>query len=365
MSNLRNHERKDAVKWVIVAIVLVAIIAAIVLGVLSSWYTNWDTSTWFGNGNEETVEEEDPPVEDEIDEADSEVSGAVMGESTGTGMLLASASIARANYEEYGVSPMAETAYALTATITPATADNKNVDWSVAWANSSSSWANGKTVTDYVTVAPTSSGSLTATVACKQAFGEQVIVTCTSQQNADIKATCTVDYEEKISSVMLTLDISGESYVINDSPLLPVPDSGTMSVDVEKTVGTVMQDFSSSVSLTFTDSFYSALIDEFGGSIFPMEPSVKTLSQGSFSFSEGFFDEMLFSNPSSSVPPILIDQITAQVIEFINNYSGDVLEFTVTVTGGDSPVTYVYECPLGDIVVPVGGVSLDEDGIIF
>lgn len=356
MSNLRNHERKDAVKWVIVAIVLVAIIAAIVLGVLSSWYTNWDTSTWFGRG--ETVEEE-------TGETDPEVGGAVIGESVGTGMVLASASISPASYEDYGVSPMAETAYTLTATITPATADNKNVDWSVAWANASSSWASGKTVTDYVTVTPSSPGSLTATVECKQAFGEQVIVTCTSQQNADIKATCTVDYEEKISSVMLTLDISGESYVINDSPLLPVPDSGTMSVDVEKTVGTVMQDFSSSVSLTFTDSFYSALIDEFGGSIFPMEPSVKTLSQGSFSFSEGFFDEMLFSNPSSSVPPILIDQITAQVIEFINNYSGDVLEFTVTVTGGDSPVTYVYECPLGDIVVPVGGVSLDEDGIIF
>ena len=48
MNNLRSHERKDAIKWVLVGIAIIAIIAAIVLGVLSSWYTNWDVTTWFG-----------------------------------------------------------------------------------------------------------------------------------------------------------------------------------------------------------------------------------------------------------------------------------------------------------------------------
>lgn len=48
MSKLRDHERKDAIKWVLVGFAILAIIAAIVLGVFSSWYTNWDTSTWFG-----------------------------------------------------------------------------------------------------------------------------------------------------------------------------------------------------------------------------------------------------------------------------------------------------------------------------
>ena len=346
-----NYNQKRSLLTVIILILVVALIVG-GLAAMSDGFTNWDVKTWFGDEDNESIDNTD------------EKNNVVIGESVGTGMVLASASISPASYEDYGVSPMAETAYTLTATITPATADNKNVNWSVAWANSSSSWASGKTVTDYVTVTPSSSGSLTATVECKQAFGEQVIVTCTSQQNAEAKASCTVDYRERLSNATLMLNVSGGSYVINNSPSLPVPDSGTMSVDVEKTVGTVMQDFSSSVSLTFTDSFYSALIDEFGGSIFPMEPSVKTLSQGSFSFSEGFFDEMLFSNPSS-VPPALIDQISAQVIEFINGYSGNVLDFTLTVTGGDSPITYTYGCPLNDIVVPVGGVSLNEDGIIF
>lgn len=348
-----NYNQKRSLLTVIILILVVALIVG-GLAAMSSGFTNWDVKTWFGDEDNESIDNTD------------EKNNVVIGEGEGSGMVITSARIARSNYEDYGVSPLAETAYTLTATITPVTADNKNVNWSVAWVNASSSWAIGKTVTDYVTVAPTSSssGSLTATVACKQAFGEQIIVTCTSQQNSDIKATCTVDYRERLSNATLTLNISGGSYIINNSPSLPVPDSGTMSVNLSKSAGTVNQSFSSSVSLTFTDSFYDALIDEFGGSVFPMNPTVKTISSGSFSFSGGFFDEMLFSS-SSSVPPALIDQISAQVIEFINGYSGNVLDFTLTVTGGDSPITYTYGCPLNDIVVPVGGVSLNEDGIIF
>ena len=52
----------------------------------------------------------------------------------------------------------------LVATITPSTATNKKVDWSVSWLDSSA--AGGKTVTDYVTVTPLSDGSLTATLTC-------------------------------------------------------------------------------------------------------------------------------------------------------------------------------------------------------
>lgn len=51
MSKLSIHERKDAIKWVLVGFAIIAIIAAIVLGVFSSWYTNWDTSTWFGKSD--------------------------------------------------------------------------------------------------------------------------------------------------------------------------------------------------------------------------------------------------------------------------------------------------------------------------
>ena len=60
--------------------------------------------------------------------------------------------------------------------------------------DTSDSWSEGKTVTDYVTVTPTSDGALTANVECLKDFGAQVKVTVTSRDNTDVKANCLVDY---------------------------------------------------------------------------------------------------------------------------------------------------------------------------
>ena len=97
-------------------------------------------------------------------------------------MQLTASKLSSAEYAENGVSAIAESAYTLTATITPSDAGNKAVDWTVAFKNGSSTWATGKTVTDYVTVTPTSEGSLTARVECKAAFGSQIVVTVTSRE---------------------------------------------------------------------------------------------------------------------------------------------------------------------------------------
>ena len=91
----------------------------------------------------------------------------------------------------------------LTATVSPETADNKAVDWSVAFVNQSSSWAKGKNVTDYVTVMPSSDGALTATVNCLKAFGEQIIITVTSRANPRATAECTLDYARRILDTAL------------------------------------------------------------------------------------------------------------------------------------------------------------------
>lgn len=85
----------------------------------------------------------------------------------------------------------------LRATITPENATNKAVDWSVSFVNASSSWASGKTVTDYVTITPTEDGSLIAEVECQEAFGEQIKITVVSRDNPEAVAECTVDYKQK------------------------------------------------------------------------------------------------------------------------------------------------------------------------
>ena len=125
--------------------------------------------------------------------------GMVIGESTGNGVSLMSAKIAPEYFAENGISEQAESAYLLTATITPDNADNKAVDWSVSFVNPASEWATGKTVTDYVTVTPTADGALTANVECLQVFGEQIKVTVISRDNENATADCMVDYAKRVT----------------------------------------------------------------------------------------------------------------------------------------------------------------------
>lgn len=96
-----------------------------------------------------------------------------------------------------------DTSVTLTANYEPSGTSNKQTNWSVSFKNPSSSWASGKTVTDYVTVEST--GTNTAKVACVNAFGEQIIVKATSAADPSVSATTTVDFEKKLEDVKFTL----------------------------------------------------------------------------------------------------------------------------------------------------------------
>lgn len=106
---------------------------------------------------------------------------------------------APATLSDEGISEQSLTSVTVTATLEPVGA-NEPVDWSVKFKDATSSWAQGKTVTDYVTVTPTSDGGTVATVKNKAAFGEQIILTCAARNNSAVNATCTLDYYAKISS---------------------------------------------------------------------------------------------------------------------------------------------------------------------
>ena len=111
------------------------------------------------------------------------------------------------------------TEYTLTAVVNEGCPDSmKAIDWSIAWKNASSTWASGKTVSDYVTVTPTADGALTAKVKKVKVFGEQIIVTAASRVRSEIKATATVDCLKRsptVSSSDLTLGNAFENPTIN------------------------------------------------------------------------------------------------------------------------------------------------------
>lgn len=151
--------------------------------------------------------EEEPTVEEPEDPKDEDSTGGTEIDSVEEkGVKLSVRKLMTSEYEEYGVSALAETAYTLTATVLPADAANKAIDWSVSFTDAGDEWATGKTVTDYVTVTPTSDGALTATVENIAAFGEQITVKATSRDNSSAYATCTVEYLQRTTGYTLTMD---------------------------------------------------------------------------------------------------------------------------------------------------------------
>lgn len=95
------------------------------------------------------------------------------------------------------------------ATVKPENATYKEVDWAIAWDQEeidkqediwNSWWQGDEQITDYVTVTPTTDGSTTATVKCLQPFGVPAIITVTSRNNPNAKATCRVDFVKRIVS---------------------------------------------------------------------------------------------------------------------------------------------------------------------
>lgn len=180
----------------ILAVLLVLVIAAGVVGVgyMSDWFTDWTKFEQEQPADEEQGgEEELPPVVDENGEAME--SGTVYA--MPSRMLYTSAATTAADGTTVSSSPIT-----LEATITPDTATDKSVKWSVAFVNPSSEWATGKTVTDYVSI---SSSGLTCTVTCHQAFGEQIKITVTSNDNPEATDSCVVDYLKRVEDVTFAL----------------------------------------------------------------------------------------------------------------------------------------------------------------
>ena len=190
---MANYRDNSNIGWKILSLFLaLVLVAGIITGVVF-----WQKGNIVFN----------PVEQEETDKKPEENNGgAVVGESTGNGVKVMSTKIAKEDYAANGISPLAETAYTLTATITPSNATIQDVDWSVSFVNNSSAWATGKTVTDYVTVTPSADGALTAVVENVAAFGEQIVVKATSRDNAEAYATCTVEYLQRTTGYTFNLD---------------------------------------------------------------------------------------------------------------------------------------------------------------
>lgn len=236
--------------------------AILVAGVLAAgicctgFASRGDDGKWFGNGNLSTwhwADKTDKAQEGNINGDNIGVGGSLIpDEVKGSGIRLVSAVVPVEEYSEYGIEAQADSGYSVTAIIEPEEATNKAVKYTAAFQNPSSAWANGKSVSDYVTVAQSSTGSLTATLTIKQAFGEPVLVTVTSDENPEITANFPVHYVKRMtgvtSSIAAATGLGADSIALGGKTIYScVPTLG---------VGTVAGTFEITAKIFFAESYF-------------------------------------------------------------------------------------------------------------
>lgn len=349
---------KNNIGWKILSLFLaLVLIAGAIVGVVF-----WQKGNIIFKPVEQTEQEQPDDGQDET--ADS--GGAVISGSTESGISLMSAKIMTADYDEYGISPMAETAYQLTATIQPADATDKTVDWSVSFVNPSSAWASGKTVTDYVTVTPTSDGALTANVENLQAFGEQIKVTVTSRDNAEATAECVIDYAKRLTGVTVSilqaaneLDISSAS----EETVIPATFSYLhySGVTPVEGVGTISDEFTYTVKIKGSSTVAEAIISGTQGKIFAMAKEVDFTSKDIPLTSTDVFGQ-LYSSSNMQAP-------AQDAADIIARESMDSPFAYITVSAVGEYSSYSCEMPLlatsGVLKVGVVSVSLGDSSLVY
>lgn len=344
MANYNNYN--SGLGWKILSLFLALIIVAGVITGVVFWQK--------GNIVFNPVEQEQP--NDEEDDG-----GAVIEEGESSGIKLMSAKIAREDYAANGISEQADTAYQLTATITPDNATNKAVDWTIAFVNAESEWATGKTVTDYVTVTPTADGALTANVECLQAFGEQVRVTVTSRDNTAVKANATVDYTEKLSSVKATFGSTVLSNGMTKS--FDLDASGqpaeVWTFDYTTSAHTIADEYTTTVKISFADG--ASAVESAVGVEFTW--AGETITSGMPSFDKTFFDKVFVTESGAvSSNPTQYNKLVSALSAGVTLFE---VEVSTTGTYGNKTDTYEVKVTSDGLNIRVEGIELGDTSIIF
>lgn len=118
-----------------------------------------------------------------------------------------------------------EVQYTLTALISPSNATNKACNWSIGFVNSESAWCIAEktastsywSVRSYVDCIPSSDGE-SCVLKFSKAFGEQIRVTATSQDNQNATASCTLDYVKRVTEITnVTFSLTDNEKTLNSS----------------------------------------------------------------------------------------------------------------------------------------------------
>ena len=188
MSNeLYEHKRSDTVKWVLTLVAFI-VVGVMLAGIILGWF------------------EKSPSAEEQEQAAVIDGEGNAMDAGTLYRMpekmtfTAAGSGIPLAQFgDPDGTTSTASAEVRIEAYVVPENANNREVDFSVAWGEGAQ--RSAEPVTDYVTVTPETDGSRVATVACIKGFGDDIILITVTTRDGGFQATCTVTFEGAPSSL--------------------------------------------------------------------------------------------------------------------------------------------------------------------
>ena len=344
-------EKNKTIKRLSAVLFAVLLIAALVLSVLTKGFTDWR----FGK---------ELPVSESLD------SNIVITpqESDGTMTL----SVMRA--PEHTVDNGSET-LTITATVFPDnSADNTGLDWSMAFKTPTSAWATGKTLSDYMTLTPSGddvAGSKTVSVKCLKPFGEQIVITATSQDNPAVSASCTADFAQRVESATLkfgdlNVNLGGDTNVKWELNPNGTGVGGVTNVTMEKSdVYTLTEDFTYTVTAesSFTEENQFTLNGEGVTVTAPGD-----ITESGLTFDYALFDKMHLMIVDRFEDFYFYQATVSELIPYFSNITnGHVLNIRLTVTGAHSEAEYTSKIMVVGYTnsSTVSEVQFDTPNLVF
>ena len=138
----------------------------------------------------------------------------------------------------------------LTATVYPSDARNKAVDWTLEWLDTEKE----ETLSDYLTLVPSSDGANTATLTCLKAFEGEALITVTTREGGYID-TCRVVFVGDPTSLTVSCDATTASGSFGSYYELGVGNSYTFDLIPDNAFGFVGAECNYSYTVTGYGSF--------------------------------------------------------------------------------------------------------------
>ncbi|MBQ8430107.1 MAG: hypothetical protein IJX30_08460, partial [Clostridia bacterium] len=248
----------------------------------------------------------------------------------------------------------------LEAVVYPQTAENKQVDWSVAWADAS----NTANVADYVTVTPSSDGSTTATVTCYKEFSGNIVITVTTRESGYM-ANCVVKFVGIPTEMNVTTEVSEQDGYYH----LGIGKTHAFNVALDNPFHSVGADYQN-VTATLSGVGELTLCNksvQFGsGNVTWHEASSKTCTLESLKdkfISINYADGVLTVKTLRSIESYYAGQsILGTSINYVDHFKEFVTDcyFTVTLTEETSGITKTIKIRFDDSIVTGVGITSGE-----